>query len=75
MRTMLAHHASGLTMQQVALEMGISYSNVANTMQWVKERLGVRTLAGCCVRAYALELIYVPEDAPFRVLPTPLDGI
>lgn len=58
-------------MQQVALEMRVSYSNVANSMQEVKGRLNATTLASCVMRAHALGLLSHPTGADHSVVPLP----
>ena len=58
----LARHASGLNMRQVAAEMFLSYSSVANTVQEIRKRLKANTLAACVIRAYNLGYLTLPDS-------------
>ena len=62
MADILARHASGLNMRQVATEMFLSYSSVANTVQDIRKRLGANTLAACVIRAHQLGYLSDPDQ-------------
>ena len=54
---MLAGHASGLTLQQVARKLYVSDSCVYNTVQAMKDKTGGTTLAQMCVMAHSANII------------------
>lgn len=62
MARILAGHASGLTLGQVALELYVSYSCVANTVQDIKKLLKAKTLAECVMKAHKLGYISDPDE-------------
>jgi DNA-binding NarL/FixJ family response regulator len=67
MVSFLAAHASGRTLTAVAMEMHYSYSNVRNTLDEAKSRLGCNTLAAAVMRAHALGYLTHPTGAEQRV--------
>lgn len=58
----LALHASGLTHAQVAREMYVSYSTVSTLVSQIKERMGMRSLAGCVLRAHQEGVLSYPDE-------------
>jgi DNA-binding NarL/FixJ family response regulator len=70
MTKVLARHASGLTLQDVAKELYLSYSAVTNNMYQARKRLGVSTMAGLVARAHALGYLTTATGPDLAVFPT-----
>lgn len=70
MLKILARHASGLTLKEVASEQYISYSAVTNAMYDARQRMEVGSLAGLVMRAHALGYLSHPTGTEQRVFPT-----
>ena len=71
-RRILAYHASGLTLQQVGLEMHLSYSAVTANIQWAKDLLDGRTLGQLVAKATARGFISMATGAEEHVFPVAL---
>lgn len=68
MRELLARHASGTNLSETAREMHISASAAHNYVAVIKRRLGMRTVAGCVLKAHQLGYLTQP-DTSGRVRP------
>lgn len=68
----LARHASGLTLKEVAEEQYVTYSAVTNIIYDAKDRLEADTIAALVMKAHALGYLSHPtgaEDQVFPILP------
>jgi len=66
----LARHASGLSLKEVASECFISYSAVTNYMYDIRFRLGVGSNAAAVMRAHDLGYLTHPTGADHQVFPS-----
>lgn len=69
MVSFLAAHASGKTLTAIALEMHYSFSNVRNTLDAAKERLGTKSLVHAVVIAQSMGYLTQATGAEYRVFP------
>jgi DNA-binding NarL/FixJ family response regulator len=67
MLKILARHASGLSLKDVAREIYVSYSAVTNTMYDARKRVGVDSNAALVIRAHSLGLLSHPTGPDQQV--------
>ena len=60
MLSILARHASGLSLKDVASEIYVSYSAVTNTMYDARKRFNVDSNAALVMRAHSMGLLSHP---------------
>lgn len=65
----LARHASGLKLTEVADEIYISYSAITNAMLEARRRTGSGTIAGLVMRAHDLGFLSHPTGPDQQVFP------
>jgi len=69
MVTLLAGHANGKQVKEMAKERYVSYSSATQTVAEAKKRLQARSLAHAIVRAQGLGFISQPTGAELHVYP------
>lgn len=69
MLKILARHASGLKLTEVAEEIFISYSAVTNAMLDARRRVGVGTIPALVMQAHALGYLSHPTGPDRQVFP------
>lgn len=67
MLSILARHASGLSLKDVAREIYVSYSAVTNTMYEARKRVGVDSNSALVIRAHSLGLLSHPTGPDQQV--------
>lgn len=70
MLKILARHASGLSLKEVAREIYVSYSAVTNTMYEARKRTGTKTIAELVMKAHSLGYLSHPTGYDPRVVIT-----
>ena len=70
MLEILAQHASGYRLKEIAGRVYLSYPRVTGIAGEAKRELGVQTLAGAVIRAHALGYLSHPTGPEGRVFPT-----
>lgn len=70
MQRLLAGHANGRQLKEMADDTYTSYSNVTNAMHEAKRRLGARNLAQAVMRAHGLGYVSHPTGPELHVFPT-----
>lgn len=74
MTKILALHASGLTLKEVAKKIFVSYSAVTNMMYDARQRMEAETTAELIMRAHDLGYLSHPTGAEHTVFPlNPMD--
>lgn len=69
MVTLLAGHANGKQVKEMAKERYVSYSSATQTVAEAKKRLEARSLAHAIVRAQAMGFLSHPTGADMHVFP------
>ena len=67
MLKILARHASGLTLKQVAAEIYVSYSAVTNAVYEARKRTGTETIAELVMKAHSLGYLSHPTGPDHQV--------
>ena len=65
----LAQHASGYRLKEIAGRVYLSYPRVTGIAGEAKRELGVKTLAGAVLRAHKLGYLSHPTGPELRVFP------
>jgi DNA-binding NarL/FixJ family response regulator len=68
----LAMSASGLTLNEIAEDLGVTTQNIYNQTYRAKKALSARTVSACVMRLYAMGLISTPTGADQMVVPVDL---
>jgi DNA-binding NarL/FixJ family response regulator len=69
MTKILALHASGLTLKEIAQKIFVSYSAVTNTMYDARSRVNADTTAELIMKAHDLGYLSHPTGPDGRVIP------
>lgn len=70
MLTLLAGHANGKQVKEMAKERYVSYSSATQTVAEAKRRLEARSLAHAVIRAQGMGYLSFPTGADLFVFPT-----
>jgi DNA-binding NarL/FixJ family response regulator len=70
MLTLLAGHANGKQVKEMAKERYVSYSSATQTVAEAKRRLDARSLAHAVIRAQGLGYLSFPTGSDLFVFPT-----
>lgn len=70
----LARHASGLSLKEVAKDIYVSYSAVTNTLYDARERTGTKTTAQLVLLAHDLGYLSHPTGPSGQVFPISLEN-
>lgn len=73
MLKILARHASGLSLKEVAKEIFVSYSAVTNTMYEARKRTDTKTIAELVMKAHHLGYLSHPTGGQVVILEPELD--
>jgi DNA-binding NarL/FixJ family response regulator len=68
MLEILAMHASGLTLKEVARKIFVSYSAVTNSVYDARKRTDTDTIAELVMKAHSLGYLSHPTGSPAQVL-------
>jgi len=69
MVNLLAGHANGKQIKELALDRFVSYSSATQTVSEAKKRLRARSLAHAIIRAQGFGFLSHPTGADFKVFP------